>query len=181
MDRRSQQNHIRAARDWLGRAEDSLAREDDVQGDLKLMLAKAELAHVGQSSRSRFLSLWGRRGAALLLAFALAGGVLWKSGPIPAQVEEAVPALPQQAAAEHPAAPAEAEPAAEKLPQAVGATVREKNAAPQPQAAHEPEQAARPAVPVPEQAQAPAVKPVPQPPDMEKQQLMQSAGKILRQ
>ena len=88
MDRRSQQNHIRAARDWLGKAEDSLAQENDVQGDLKLMLAKAELAQVGQSHRSRTLSVWGRRGAAFLVAVALAGGVLWKGVPPFMPVEE---------------------------------------------------------------------------------------------
>ena len=33
--------HIKAAKEWLGQAEDSLEKERDIQGDLKLMLAKA--------------------------------------------------------------------------------------------------------------------------------------------
>ncbi len=43
--------HIRAAREWLGQAEDSLKAEQDVQGDLKLLLARAELQHVHEKRR----------------------------------------------------------------------------------------------------------------------------------
>lgn len=181
MDRRSQQNHIRAARDWLGRAEDSLAQENDVQGDLKLMLARAELAHVGQSPRSRTLFLWGRRGAALLLALALAGGVLWKGVPPFMPVEENRQVLNQTGASVSPAPPAEDVPAAAEPPA--------QPAAPEPPSVRsEPEkQAEKPAVSesprraVADTESLPVPKAAPQPPDMEKQQLMQSAGKILRQ
>ncbi len=50
--------HIRAARDWLGQAEDSLQAEQDVRGDLKLLLAKAELQHIQEK---RKLENMGRR------------------------------------------------------------------------------------------------------------------------
>ena len=43
-DKRSNlRKHINAARDWLQQADKSIERREDVQGDLKLMLAKAEL------------------------------------------------------------------------------------------------------------------------------------------
>ena len=180
MDRRSQQNHIRAARDWLGKAEDSLARENDVQGDLKLMLARAELAHVGQSRRSRILSLWGRRGAALLVAFALAAGICWQEGPVAIRGEEASPRAEQPAVAANPI-PSTTEKKADTVVIETApvdtAQGREKKASPavQPPAQQEKAQA-------PKQAEtSPATKAAPQPPNVEKQQLMQSAGKILRQ
>ncbi len=50
--------HIRAARDWLGQAEDSLQAEQDVRGDLKLLLARAELQHIQEK---RKLKDMGRR------------------------------------------------------------------------------------------------------------------------
>ncbi len=49
-DRRNRlRQHIRAARAWLGQAEKSLEHENDVQGDLKLMLARAELKRAEDS------------------------------------------------------------------------------------------------------------------------------------
>ena len=36
-------NHIAAAKGWLNQAEDSLEQENDIRGDLNLMLAQAEL------------------------------------------------------------------------------------------------------------------------------------------
>ena len=51
--RQVQKKHIRAAREWLGKAETSLDRHDDIQGDLKLMLAKAELSHVAEAGLTK--------------------------------------------------------------------------------------------------------------------------------
>ena len=175
MDRQVQQEHIRAAREWLGRAEDSLARENDVQGDLKLMLAKAELAHVGQCHRSRQLLVWGRRIAALLVAAGLAAGLFWAPA---ADIAENVPPQQEQTGASPPAAlqtpvqqpekaaPQPQEPAAAPIAPAAPQPAPEKAAPPA---------ADREAVTVP----APQVKNAL--PDEAKQQLMQSAGKILRQ
>ena len=58
--RKNLRRHIQAARDWLTQAEKSIEREDDLQGDLKLMLAKAELKnaekHQNRSRLIKFLS-----------------------------------------------------------------------------------------------------------------------------
>ena len=176
MDKRSQQNHIRAARDWLGRAEDSLARDNDVQGDLKVMLAKAELARVSQCPRSRKLALWGSRAGALLAAAGLAALGLWEPAPDIPDAEG--PRLDTIATGSPPAAQVEA-------------PVPEKTAEPSPPptvaAAEETAPSVAAAEPAPQRemvanvlASPPTMKKDPLP-DAAKQQLMQSAGKILRQ
>ena len=57
--RKKETHHIEAAREWLDGAKVSFERENDVRGDLRVMLAKAELAHVGASEKTRRL----KRGA----------------------------------------------------------------------------------------------------------------------
>ena len=42
-DNRAVRKHISAARDWLGRAESSMDKENSLRGDLDVMLAQAEL------------------------------------------------------------------------------------------------------------------------------------------
>lgn len=93
--------HVRAAREWLGRAEDSLERAEDVRGDLELMLARAELARARETERPRLPVLWARRLAPLCVAALLAGGGLsiWHAmtpqASLPAlgrRAEEAAPA-----------------------------------------------------------------------------------------
>lgn len=178
MDKRTQRNHIRAAREWLGRADDSLAQDNDVQGDLKLMLARAELAHVGPSVRSSRLKTWGRRALALVTAVLLAGFFWWKPVAAPPQTE----------------VPTVSNPVAENVPPATVDVRRPQNDIPMQgeQAAPEPRAevpAQIPVTPLPEKNSVPAarveaappVAPSPQVPNQEKQQLMQSAGKILRQ
>lgn len=178
MDRRSQQNHIRAARDWLGRAEDSLSRENDVQGDLKLMLAKAELAHVGHCPRSRTLLLWGRRLAALLVAVGLVAALWQPEGkstvPVPADNSMTAASSQQSVALDN--SPAEKQP---ELPPAVpvAETPEKYPSQPTPVTESAPARAAEAVAPPPV---SPAAKQH-QLPDANKQQLMQSAGKILRQ
>lgn len=61
-EREERKRSIRAARDWLAGAEDALAGADDVSGDLKLMLARAELACTTSTRRARL-----RRRARILL------------------------------------------------------------------------------------------------------------------
>ncbi|MBQ9479978.1 MAG: hypothetical protein IJ668_03865 [Selenomonadaceae bacterium] len=63
--------HIQAARAWLLQADKSLERENDVQGDLKLMLAKAELAQTRASHRS-----WIKKVIPPLTALMIAGAVV---------------------------------------------------------------------------------------------------------
>lgn len=72
MDRDSKRARIQAARDWLGQADASLDRKEDVQGDLKLMLAKAELEGAAPGKKTRMLKSWISRGAALALAVLIA-------------------------------------------------------------------------------------------------------------
>ena len=51
--RRNLRKHIRAARDWLSRADDSLGRENDAAGELHLMLARAEMQRASESTKPR--------------------------------------------------------------------------------------------------------------------------------
>lgn len=189
MDRRSQRNHIRAAREWLGRADDSLAAEKDVQGDLKLMLAKAELAQVRKSHKTCILSSWSTRLAALLVAVGISGfACWWQAGPA------AEPAVPVAGGVrqEHGAQPVSGNPEAvqPQLPASPdfaaqagsGATLATEPAETEPQPAQSVAPAVSEAAAPHEAAQPAPARPVaPQPPDVNKQQLMQSAGKILRQ
>ena len=46
-------NHIKAAREWLCKAEDSLDKDNSIQGDLNLMLAQAELQRAKESGQSQ--------------------------------------------------------------------------------------------------------------------------------
>ena len=46
-------NHIKAAKEWLCKAEDSLDKDNNIQGDLNLMLAQAELQRAKESEQSQ--------------------------------------------------------------------------------------------------------------------------------
>lgn len=80
-DRQKKQEHIRAARNWLGQAEHSLARDREAQGDLKLLLARAELARAESGSPWPRLSAGAVKGGAFLAALALAVGGWQLLGP----------------------------------------------------------------------------------------------------
>ncbi len=187
-----QRRHIRAARQWLGEAETSLAENHRVRGELKVMLAKAELARVEGTPGHRFVKKWSMRLLPALVALVIAGGgyAFWQSrsavytaatAPVQAEVDD-VDAV-EDAAGPHeaPAAQvtaavsaAETEPGpsapAEHLPQAEAA------AAPAvAQAA--PAQERIPAATEPQ----PAAQSAPKIPDDGMQKLMQTAGKTLRQ
>ncbi len=190
MDRYDKQARIRAAREWLGQADASLDRADDVKGDLKLMIAKAELAGAGPCRTTRKLKLWLSRGAALavavLLVLLIEHGVAFKeetqpepmatvdtlqAGGAEAQLEEKlsqgkeIPLENLPAVATVP--PAEVETAAETLP-AVSEreTVSREGTveAGSPQGAASPHMTYHP----------------PQVPAPDKQLLMQRAGEVLR-
>lgn len=49
--------HIKAAKDWLGRAEDSMDKDNDIRVDLDVMLAQAELQRAKEANE---LKLWRR-------------------------------------------------------------------------------------------------------------------------
>lgn len=179
-EREERKRSIRAARDWLAGAEDALAGADDVSGDLKLMLARAELACTTSTRRARLR----RRARILLPGLALVALALW--GLWYAQVQEpaAVPAAAVEERAEIPAAqsPVEEAPAPAPQPTVAAASlpphVTEGAEAPA-AAAHE-TPAAAPAVhesAVPPAAHAPASRL----PSADMQHLMQVGGKILRE
>lgn len=81
-DRSRLRLHVRAAREWLGRAEESLGRAEDVRGDLNLMLAQAELARAKEMERPGASVVWTRRLAPFFVAALIAGGgySLWRFG-----------------------------------------------------------------------------------------------------
>ena len=179
-EREERKRSIRAARDWLAGAEDALAGADDVSGDLKLMLARAELACTTSTRRARLR----RRARILLPALAVIALALW--GLWYAQVQEpaAVPASAEiEERAEIPAAQSPVEEAPVPTPQVASAAplsphVTEGAEAPA-AAAHE-TPAAAPAVhesAVPPAAHAPASRL----PSADMQHLMQVGGKILRE
>ena len=71
--RKNLRRHIKAASDWLQQADKSIEREEDLQGDLKLMLAKAELQNAEKhQNRSRLTKILSFFTAALI-----ALGILW--------------------------------------------------------------------------------------------------------
>ena len=45
--------HLRSARQWLTRAEESFDKDRDVRGELNLFLAQAELQHAQETSQTR--------------------------------------------------------------------------------------------------------------------------------
>ena len=71
--RKNLRRHIKAASDWLQQADKSIERKEDLQGDLKLMLAKAELQsaekHQNRSCLTKILSF----STAALIAL----GIFW--------------------------------------------------------------------------------------------------------
>ena len=179
-EREARKRSIRAARDWLAGAEDALAGADDVSGDLKLMLARAELACMTSTRRARLR----RRARILLPALALVALALW--GLWYAQVQEpaAVPAAAVEERAETPAAQVPVEDIPVPAPQVASAAplpphVTEGAETPA-AAAQDIAPAAEPVVhesAVPPAAHAPASRL----PSADMQHLMQVGGKILRE
>ena len=181
-EREERKRSIRAARDWLAGAEDALAGADDVSGDLKLMLARAELACTTSTRRARLR----RRARVLLPALALVALALWGLWRIQVQEPTAVPVAEIEERAEIPAVQSPVEEAPAPTPQATVA------AAPLPP--HVTEEAETPAVVAHETpAAAPAVHestappavhahvPASRLPSADMQHLMQIGGKILRE
>jgi len=190
-DRKKRKGHIRAAKEWLGAAEHSLDSEDDVQSDLKLMLAKAELSQVQESERTSRLKTWGRRLAPLLVAVLLSAGLFSfvhvqhasveraeQSNPVPASSAAVQPVSAQTPQTPEPAAatdsPAQAEMAQPMQTAGQGVPVQREQSAVQ--------GSAQPRAEV-QEAPVPAAQPASKVtvPNPEKQQLMQKAGQILRQ
>ena len=65
--RKNLRKHIKAASDWLQQADKSIEREEDLKGDLKLMLAKAELQNAEKhQNRSRLTKIFSLLTAVLI-------------------------------------------------------------------------------------------------------------------
>ena len=181
-DRRERAKSIRAARDWLAGAENALAGEDDLAGDLKLMLARAELARIAADRRAR-LRRWAARLLPPLAAAVLLGWFAWQHMPAedmiphmgaqeanvrmetPAAVPAAEPSQPAQGEAPRSAAVLPTEPPAER------AAPKEQDTAAQ----------AAAAAPVPVHTEDARSASPSRMPSSDLQRLMQVGGKILRE
>ena len=104
--------HVRAAREWLGRAESSLDRQEDIRSDLNLMLAQAELQRAKETKRLTKKERLLHRLAPFMAAGAMAAGCFFfLQYERPAAVPAAAPAVTaaaqtvEQPAAGMPAAP----------------------------------------------------------------------------
>ena len=182
-DRSRLRRHVRAAREWLGRAEDSLDRAEDVRGDLNLMLAQAELTRAQEVERPRPSVVWTRRLAPLCAAALIAGGGLWAwRSAVPQAPPPIMERRTEEAAASTDAAQLRRDPV--PLPQADSVPVREEIVLEVPLAEPEygePTEEASASPPEPEISQEP------RPdtggarvPSEEMQRLMNSAGQSLR-
>lgn len=102
MDKRKlQKNHIKAAREWLSAAENSLDVGNDVISDLKLMLAKAELSNIKLTPKSQRIRNLLKKimpaAAAILLG---AGFYLWQGEEKAVKNPPAAATLPPPSTAE---------------------------------------------------------------------------------
>lgn len=84
--------HVRAAKEWLGEAESSLDKEEDLRGDLNLMLAQAELQRAHETKNLTVCQRWIRRLIPAVCALFVLGAV-WQVFTIisPRPIAEPVP------------------------------------------------------------------------------------------
>ena len=92
--------HVKAAKDWLGRAESSLEKAEDVRGGLNLMLAEAELQRARETrKRKRFARFLA---PALAMLLVLGGVALQRSAePTAAPAEKSSAAIVGQGTTIH--------------------------------------------------------------------------------
>lgn len=183
--------HIRAARDWLSEAESSMEAEKGLRGNLRLMLAEAELRHAQEhngfsrrlkKSRKTFALLTAALIAALLLFFRMTTPIE-KSKPIPTPPPTITEALP--APTPSPAPAEETVPPAMPPTSVAEAQVPASLPTPTPRAERvRPDETPKTHTPVQERpmTRVPKVESVsPAPPPLATQKLMQDAGRILRE
>ena len=82
--------HVKAAKDWLGRAESSLEKEEDVRSGLNLMLAEAELQRARETRKGKRFARFLAPALAVLLA--LGGVAMQRSAEPTASPAEKSPA-----------------------------------------------------------------------------------------
>ena len=92
--------HVKAAKDWLGRAESSLEKEEDVRSGLNLMLAEAELQRARETRKGKRFARFLAPALAVLLA--LGGVALQRSAePTAAPAEKSPAAIVGQGTTVH--------------------------------------------------------------------------------
>lgn len=69
--------HITAAKDWLGKAEESIANDNDIRGDLNLMLAQAELQRAKEKDDGALVRKWLKWLLPWLTALGIAFGYIY--------------------------------------------------------------------------------------------------------
>ena len=178
--------HSRSAH-WLDEAGESLEQGADIKGDLKVMLAQAELARAKETQRPPLWRRCGRRVLPLATALAVLSLGLFLR-PAVAPPEDQALSSPSPAAAVVPQASVQGQEQADSP--APAALQKMQGQAAKMQAAGEPARAAvqETASPpqMPSAVAVPAVSaqqretPAARPPSPETQKLMQSAGKALR-
>ena len=201
-DRKQQAQRIRAARDWLDEADASLSEGSGIRGDLKVMLAQAELRHAQEAEPEARSAVWRRRLARLLpltaaavfaaLAFYLTpavappqetAGIPAPPAEMQAQPSDGTEEAAQPEAAVEPDGSASVSVDASPLP-AVATPSSAEAAVPDAgsvMSAASSREAAAPSS-APSQAAQPAAAPAaPAVPAPETQKLMQTAGKALRE
>lgn len=106
---------VQSVRKWLEKAEQSFSRQSDVSGELNLMMARAELQRLDETSSARQKrKLWGNRVLAMAVAATLIFGISqWESPAEPAGITVA----PVAALADGKEAPRAEGMAAEALPE----------------------------------------------------------------
>ena len=195
-DRYRLYNHIRAAKEWLERAENSLTEEQDLRGDLNLMLARAELQRAVETKEPKFLaarkiiSQIAAVGVAGCLAFVLTGmsnGSAPKEAEVVAESESVLPAPDEVIRIEAKAGSVEPPDFAVATPENVGETsermIGDVEEMTEPSAEEQSKKEFVAEVIESEKISPPVEEPVKQvaPPSAEMQRLMQSAGKLLRE
>lgn len=68
--------HITAAKDWLGQAEESIDKENDIRSDLNLMLAQAELQRAKEKDDIKLWKKWLKWTLPWLAAIIIAVGYI---------------------------------------------------------------------------------------------------------
>ena len=181
--------HVKAAKDWLGRAESSLEKAEDVRGGLNLMLAEAELQRARETRKGKRFARFVAPALAVLLA--LGGITLQRSAePTAAPAEKSSAAIVGQGTTIHEELGSEVlaermEPAAnfsesrESEPPVMPARAQESpmaQAQGQVQFAEPPQQPA-----LKQQTEKPKQTSAAAPPTEDMQKLMVTAGRVLRE
>ncbi|ORU00958.1 hypothetical protein D081_0406 [Anaerovibrio sp. JC8] len=179
-DNKAIKKHISAARDWLGRAESSMDKENNLRGDLDVMLAQAELQRAQETKFGHGWRKWLLRLAPLVVAVLVGIGYLaFLHSSRPAEVPANVPKVNEQDTSSK---------GLEKAQMVEVPPSLEAHESVAPKSADSTESGfvrqEIPAVENVQRVQQPAreaYKPPGEVPDAEMQQLMQAAGKTLRE